>query len=171
MNKVINSLWITKGQDYVYAHDTPKLYTCLTRMVLSWLEPLKGSPRAHKGVARGVAIVIGISMSIAFGSRVEAVNRPYKDLEAIANYQLTDKQFNCHNEIVFKESSNNPKAINGSHYGYYQMRTKAVKTQDAYTQFYVYWYYVAKRYGFDNTYPDVPNYCKALAHLERKGWQ
>ena len=155
---------------------TTRALTCTYANVLGrcgtlMARALQGLNPSPKGIARGVAFAIGISMSIAAADRVEAVNRPYKDLEAIANYQLTDKQFNCHNEIVFKESSNNPKAINGSHYGYYQMRTKAVKTQDAYKQFYYYWYYVAKRYGFDSTNPDVPNYCKALEHLKSKGWQ
>ena len=167
--RLINNLWITKGQDYVYAHDTPKLYTCLTRVVLSWLEPLKGSQQALKGVACWVAIVIGITMSIAFGDRAYAVNRPYKDLTAIADYQLTDKQYKCHNEIVFRESSNNVEAVNGSHIGFYQMRTKAVKTKSAYKQFYIYWYYVASRYGV--TIYDEPNYCAALKHLKVKGWQ
>ena len=108
-------------------------------------------------------------MSIAFGDRAYAVNRPYKDLTAIADYQLTDKQYKCHNEIVFRESSNNVEAVNGSHIGFYQMRTKAVKTKSAYKQFYIYWYYVASRYGI--TIYDEPNYCAALKHLKVKGWQ
>ena len=166
---VINNLWITRGKTLLNAHDTPTLSTCLTGVVLSWLEPLKGSQRAHKGAARWVAIVIGIAMSIAFGYRAEAVNRPYKDLQVLANYQLSDKQYKCHNEIVFRESSNNALAVNGSHYGFYQMRTTATKTKDAYKQFYTFWYYVTSRYGI--TALDEPNYCNALKHLKAKGWQ
>ncbi len=122
-----------------------------------------------KGVARWVAIVIGISLSIALADRVEASNLAYKDLQVLADYQLTDKQYKCHNEIVFRESSNNPIAINGSHYGFYQMRTTATKTKDAYKQFITYWYYTSKRYGI--TQYEEPNYCKALDHLKAKGWQ
>ena len=141
----------------------------LTDMVRSVARALQGLNPSLKGVARGVAIVIGISVSIAAADRVEAVNRPYKDLQVIADYQLTDKQYKCHNEIVFRESSNNNLAINGSHYGYYQMRTKAAKTPDAYKQFITYWYYVSKRYGI--TIYDEPNYCKALDHLRKYQWQ
>lgn len=127
------------------------------------------------GLARWVAIVIGITLSIAFASRVEASNLAYKEsnayshLRAIADYQLTDKQYKCHNEIVFRESSNRVMAVNGSHYGFYQMRTTATKTNDAYKQFITYWYYVTHRYGV--TQYDEPNYCKALKHLKSKGWQ
>ena len=122
-----------------------------------------------KGLARWVAIVIGISLSIALASRVEASNLAYNDLRAIADYQLTDKQYKCHNEIVFRESSNRVMANSGSHWGFYQMRTTATKTNDAYKQFYIYWYYVASRYGV--TEYDEPDYCKALKHLKNKGWQ
>lgn len=130
---------------------------------------LQGLNPSLKGVARGVAIVIGISVSIAAADRVEASNVAYKDLTIIADYQLTTKQFNCHNEIVFRESSNNALAISGSHYGFYQMRTTAAKTPDAYKQFITYWYYVSKRYGI--TQYDEPNYCKALDHLRKYQWQ
>jgi hypothetical protein len=121
-----------------------------------------------KGVARVLAVVIGLSLSIASIDRSEASIVPNKKLRQLANYQLTDKQYKCHNEIVHRESSWNIKAINGSHYGYYQMRTESMKNKPYDYQFFIYWYYVSKRYGLDN---EIPDYCKALHHLKTKGWQ
>ena len=118
-----------------------------------------------KGVARGLAVVIGLSLSIASIDRTEASIVP---LKVLANKQLTDKQYNCHNEIVYRESRWDRLAVNGSHYGYYQMRSKSMQGKPYDYQFYIYWYYVSKRYGLDH---EMPDYCKALHHLKTKGWQ
>ena len=121
-----------------------------------------------KGVARELAVVIGISLSMAFIPRSEASIVP---LKVLANKQLSDKQYNCHNEIVYRESRWNIDAVNGSHYGYYQMRSKSMQGKPYDYQFYIYWYYVASRYGFDKDNPDLPDYCSALKHLRTRGWQ
>ena len=119
-----------------------------------------------KGVARELAVVIGILLSITGMPRLEASIVPLKEL---ANYQLTDKQYKCHNEIIYRESRWQIDAVNGSHYGYYQMRNKYIKGKPYDYQFYMYWYYVANRYGI--TKYDEPNYCNALHHLKTRGWQ
>ena len=147
------------------AHDTPMLYTCLTRPIHSRQEPLKGSDRARKGVARWVAGVLVGSLCLLSAETSEAQNMP---LKVLANKQLTDKQYNCHNEIVYRESRWNINAVNGSHYGYYQIRSKSVQNKPYDYQFYIYWYYVSKRYGLDY---EIPDYCAALHHLKTKGWQ
>ena len=132
--------------------------------------------RAHQGltpgrrrVARGVAIVIGISMSMPMSAVGQGSISPYQDLHSLADYQLTDKQYDCHNEITFRESSNRIDAVNGSHYGYYQIRNEMVRDKPYDYQFYFYWKYVTHRYGI--TEYDEPDYCKALHHLRVKGWQ
>ena len=89
--------------------------------------------------------------------------------QVLANKQLTDKQYRCHNEIVYRESRWQKDAVNGSHHGYYQMRTESMKDKPYDYQFFVYWYYVFSRYGY--TEYDEPNYCLALKHLKSKGWQ
>jgi hypothetical protein len=122
-----------------------------------------------KGVARAVAVVIGLSLSIAGADKVEASIDATKSLKSLADYQLTDKQYKCHNQIVYRESTWRIDAVNGSHHGYYQMRSKHIKGKPYDYQFYMYWYYVSKRYGI--TKYDEPNYCAALNHLIRKGWQ
>ena len=119
-----------------------------------------------KGVARELAVVIGISLSIAGMPRAEASIVPIKLLAA---KQLTDKQYKCHNEIIYRESRFNIDAVNGSHHGYYQLKVKAIQGSPYDYQFWMYWYYVSHRYGV--TQYDEPNYCGALHHLKTRGWQ
>ena len=150
------------------AHDTPMLYTCLTRTLHSRQEPIKGSDRARKGVARWVAGVLVGALCLVSTETSEAQLVPKQNIKALANKQLTDKQYHCHNEIIYRESRFDINAKNGSHYGYYQIRSKSIKGKPYDYQFYIYWYYVSKRYGLDH---EIPDYCKALHHLKTKGWQ
>ena len=129
----------------------------------------QGFRASLKGVACSVAVVIGISLSIAGADKVEASIDATKSLKLLANYQLTPKQYKCHNEIIYRESRWKIDAVNGSHHGYYQMRNKHIKGKPYDYQFWMYWYYVASRYSI--TKYDEPNYCKALHHLKTKGWQ
>ena len=129
--------------------------------------------KAHRGLrkqrARGVAIVIGIALSMQSTAVGQGSIDPYYDLHSLADYQLTDTQLDCHNEITFRESSNRIDARNGSHYGYYQIRNEKLIDAPYDYQFYFYWKYVQHRYGY--TEYDEPDYCKALHHLKTKGWQ
>jgi hypothetical protein len=122
-----------------------------------------------KGVARELAVVIGISLSMAVMPRLEASIVPIKAVKELANYQLTDDQYKCHNDIVYRESRWKINAVNGSHHGLYQGRSKSLKNAPGDYQFWWYWYYVSNRYGV--TQYDEPNYCNALHHLKTKGWQ
>ena len=140
----------------------------LTHLVLLRLEAFKGFRARPKGAARSVAAVIGILLSIVSPIEVMASIVPTKSLKVLADKQLTDKQYKCHNEIVYRESRWQIDAVNGSHYGYYQMRTESMKNKPYDYQFYIYWYYVSKRYGLDY---EIPDYCKALHHLKTRGWQ
>ncbi len=141
----------------------------LTRSVHSRLEPIKGSERAASRIARSVAIVIGISLSMQSTAVGIGSIDPYTNIKELADYQLTDKQYDCHNEIVFRESSFRIDARNGSHHGYYQIRNEKLINAPYDYQFYFYWKYVQHRYGI--TKYDEPDYCKALHHLKVKGWQ
>jgi hypothetical protein len=142
---------------------------CLTRSVLSGLEPIKGSHRAASRRARGVAFAIGIALSIVSPLDAMASNQAIRYVKDLADYQLTEVQESCHNEIVYRESRWNPKAKNGSHYGLYQGKSKSLEKANTIRQWWWYWHYVTHRYGV--TLKDEPNYCKALHHLKTKGWQ
>jgi Tfp pilus assembly protein PilV len=129
---------------------------------------LKGFNSRLKGVARELAVAIGILLSMASMPSSQASIDATKSLKILANNQLTDKQYKCHNEIVYRESRWDRLAVNGSHHGYYQMRSKSMQGKPYDYQFYIYWYYVSKRYGLDY---EIPDYCKALHHLKTRGWQ
>ena len=134
----------------------------------------EGFRASLKGVACSVAVVIGISLSIAGASSSEASIDATKSMKSLANYQLTDKQYKCHNEIIHRESRWKIDAVGNKSgkkqaYGYYQIKSKHIKGKPYDYQFWMYWYYVAKRYGV--TQYDEPNYCNALHHLKTRGWQ
>lgn len=140
-----------------------------TTSMLSGESPSGAYPEPLKRVARGVAIaLVGL---LSFGaSPADGISQVrYNNLFSLADYQLTEKQESCHNRITFLESSNRIDAVNGSHYGYYQGKSISLKGAPYDYQFYWYWKYVSHRYGV--TRYDEPNYCAALAHLQRKGWQ
>ena len=137
--------------------------------------------RAHQGLnaspiglARVVALAIGISLSMAMPLDAKASDLAIQQLKQLANYQLTDKQYACHNEIIYRESRWNYKAVGNKSgtkqvYGLYQMKTESLKKSTPIKQFWMYWHYVAHRYG--HTEYDEPHYCGALQHLKTKGWQ
>ena len=137
----------------------------------------KGLTPSRLRIARGVAIVIGISLSIVSPIESKAsidANRNVKWAKQLAKEQLTDKQELCHHEIVFRESTWNYKAIGNiggtkQTYGLYQMKVESLKHANSIKQFWMYYHYVGYRYGW--TQYDDPNYCGALHHLKTKGWQ
>jgi hypothetical protein len=132
----------------------------------------KSPSRAHrkrlKRAACGVAIALVGALCLASEASSGDISK-HLTVHQLADKQLTEVQEKCHNEITFRESSNNRYAVNGSHHGYYQGRTTYLKGKPDDIQFYWYWYYVSKRYGI--TEYDEPDYCKALHHLRVKGWQ
>jgi hypothetical protein len=139
------------------------------------------SARAHQGLnaspiglARVVALAIGISLSMAMPLDAQANDLAIQQLKKEADYQLTDKQLACHNEIVHRESRWDYKAVGNKSgtkqvYGLYQMKTESLKRSTPIKQFWMYWHYVGYRYGW--TVYDEPHYCGALLHLKTKGWQ
>jgi hypothetical protein len=139
--------------------------------------------RAHKGltpsrlrIARGVAIVIGISLSIVSPIEVQANDLVIKEIKALAKLTLTKDQYLCHNEIIYRESRWNYRAIGNiggtkQAYGLYQMKLKSLGKSTHIRQYWKYWYYVVHRYGVVDTKTHDANYCKALHHLKTKGWQ
>lgn len=129
----------------------------------------KAHPEPLRRIARGVAVAIGIALSMQSTAVGQGSISPYYNIKQLADYQLTDKQYKCHNEIVYRESRFKHDAVNGSHYGYYQIKSKSLHKAPYDYQFYRYWSYVLHRYGY--TEYDEPDYCKALHHLKTKGWQ
>ena len=163
-------LWISRVQNIKLRLRHAHVIHMLDRGGTLFSESLS---KAHRGLrkqrARGVAIVIGIALSMQSTAVGQGSIDPYYDLHSLADYQLTNEQYVCHQEIVFRESSFRANARNGSHHGYYQIRNEKLINAPYDYQFYFYWKYVQHRYGY--TEYDEPDYCKALHHLKTKGWQ
>ena len=70
-------------------------------------------------------------------------------------------EFYCLDELYYKESRWNPKAVNGSHYGIPQGRSKWLSKVDGFKQ--VEW-------GIKYNYNRYGSMCKALDHYKIKGW-
>jgi len=137
-------------------------------------EPFRGSARARKGRARVVAIASGTALFMSIAPVSSGSIDAIRNVKQLADYQLTDKQYQCHNEIVYRESRWDYRAIGNiggtkQAHGLYQMKVDSLKQSTTIKQFWMYWHYVMHRYGV--TEYDEPNYCKALHHLKTKGWQ
>ena len=84
------------------------------------------------------------------------------NLKLYAYNQMSWKQFECYNWLIHKESSWNPKARNGSHYGLGQMRSTWYRDLSPKQQIKAHIRYLQHRYSGCA--------CQALNHLERWGW-
>ena len=136
----------------------------------------KGLTPSRLRIARGVAIVIGISLSIVSPIESKANDLVIKEIKALAKLTLSKKQYLCHNEIIYRESRWNHRAVGNiggtkQAYGLYQMKLKSLHTSTHIRQYWKYWHYVVHRYGVVDTKTHDANYCKALHHLKTKGWQ
>jgi hypothetical protein len=127
---------------------------------------LKGLRASRLRVARSVATVIGISlsipMSVADNGSIDAIQpKSYIKL----NYELP--QAICLIKLYGKESAFNPRAIGNLDgkkqvYGIPQLKNPIIKDMDAIEQL---------NYGFkyiDHRYDGLP--CKAWEHWLEKGW-
>ena len=142
--------------------------TYLTGTVLSWLEPIKGSERAASRIARSVAIVIGIALSIpmqvADGGSIDAI-----DPKTYIRLTLSKTEAKCLSRLIGKESAWNTQAIGNLHspsksytYGLLQLKNPIVKDKSAIEQIHYGLKYIDHRYHGDT--------CKAWSHWLRKGW-
>jgi len=125
-----------------------------------------GARRQPVGRVLGRPIVfrlMTLTLAAAFISIINtSPSKADMNLKLYAYNQMSWKQFECYNWLIHKESNWNPKARNGSHYGLGQMRSTWYRDLDPYKQIQAHMKYLSHRYGGDA--------CRALAHLERKGW-
>lgn len=131
--------------------------------------------RAHKGltpsrlrVARGVAFVIGISLSIPMASAdsgsIDAINP--KEYVRLA---LDKREAICLSRLIGKESAWNPKAIGNLDspsksytYGLLQIKNPIAKDKSPIEQIHLGLKYIDHRYSGDA--------CNAWKHWKAKGW-
>lgn len=112
---------------------------------------------------RPMAITFFVLSLILNANAANAATRPQMEMKLFALNALNNwEQFECYNELIFRESRWNPKSQNGSHYGLGQMRNEKVKKLGWRDQ--IRWHI---RY-LNHRYDGSP--CKALKHLLERGW-
>ena len=115
-----------------------------------------------KRVGRGVLACIGIALCIMpnAGGSVPKQYISYKQY-ALHLLDYNYKEYKCLSILYGKESAWNPAAVNGSHYGIPQGRSKYLARVDGYKQ--VVWglNYIGHRYGEP---------CVALDHWRKFNW-
>ena len=83
------------------------------------------------------------------------------NLKLYAYNKMDWSEFQCYNWLIFKESSWNPRAKNGSHFGLGQMRSTWYRDLSPKKQIDAHIKYIRHRYS---------DACDALHHLETRGW-
>ena len=127
---------------------------------------LKGSLHGKPALARAMFIA-GLAIALLPLQTLQtnaAENRSYHimNVKLYAYNQMEWKQFECYNWLIHHESRWDYKAVNGSHTGLGQMRSKWYGTLNPFRQIDAHLKYINHRYNGDT--------CKALSHWERKGW-
>jgi hypothetical protein len=121
-----------------------------------------GPPKARPGRRRVWATLLLIAFSSCFSKDYSVAADRTNHYRQWAFIQLNNlDEFYCLDYLYYRESRWNPNAVNGSHYGIPQGRSKWLKTANGYKQ--VEWgiKYNMNRYG---------SMCKALEHYKLKGW-
>jgi len=134
--------------------------------MLSMPASLKGSLHGKPAFARAMFIA-GLAIALLPLQTLQtnaAEKRSYHimNVKLYAYNQMEWKQFECYNWLIHHESRWDYKAVNGSHTGLGQMRSKWYGTLNPFRQIDAHLKYINHRYNGDT--------CKALSHWERKGW-
>ena len=96
-------------------------------------------------------------------SNAYPLKRYQQDWALVAMNHLGDlTEAQCWVELIWRESTFNPNARNGSHYGLAQMRNDNVRTLTPRQQVRWHMRYLDHRYD--------GSACKALKHMNKKGW-
>ena len=130
----------------------------------------------YKSLASACARLLATAM-LAFGgvlfinesAPTEAEAKEVKPL-TIKEYiqsQLSINNYQCLDTLATKESNWNFNAVNGSHHGFMQGRSKWLATATPMQQYDWTHRYVSHRYGMIG---DEPDYCAALDHWKQHSW-
>jgi hypothetical protein len=132
--------------------------------MLNRLARLRGSALQRLALGRSI-VILAMLMTVSFAATEKAYSQKPPSIMNIKLYaynKLSWDQFECYNWLIHHESRWNYKAVNGSHTGLGQMRSKWYGTLNPFRQIDAHLDYIKHRYNGDT--------CKALSHWERKGW-
>lgn len=114
-------------------------------------------------VYRPMAFIVFVFGLIFNLETTSASPRPIMEMKLYALNNLPNwEQFECYNELIYRESRWNPLAKNGSHYGLGQMRNAKVAKLGWRDQIKWHLVYISNRYN--------GSACKALDHLKKWNW-
>jgi hypothetical protein len=114
-------------------------------------------------------LAVGAGLFIYESDTTEAEAKEVKPL-TIKEYiqsQLSINNYQCLDTLATKESNWNFSAVNGSHHGFMQGRSKWLATATPMQQYDWTHRYVSHRYGMIGNEPD---YCAALDHWKQHSW-
>ena len=128
----------------------------------------RGAEAALRRAFRG-GLCLSVTLSLALSpinittSNAYPLKRYQQDWALVAMNHLGDlTEAQCWVELIWRESTFNPNARNGSHYGLAQMRNDNVRTLSPRKQVKWHMRYLDHRYN--------GSACKALQHMNKKGW-
>ena len=135
---------------------------------LDTLPASRGDLSALRRASRG-GLCLWIALSLAVNtinistSNAYPLTRAQQDWALVAMNHLGDlEEAQCWVELIWRESTFNPRARNGSHYGLAQMRSTWYRDLTPRAQVRAHMDYLEHRYN--------GSACKALKHLKKKGW-
>jgi len=121
---------------------------------------LRRGPKAARSRSVGGAYCLTLMLSALMLIPINS-SKADMNLKLYAYNKMDWSEFQCYNWLIFKESSWNPKARNGSHYGLGQMRSTWYRDLSPKKQIDAHIKYLRHRYK---------DACDALHHLETRGW-
>ena len=155
----MDNLWTTRQKDAQLIHILDSSLT-VPLPSCSASERLEPYSSLRRQAVRGAFCLLVGALVLQMQPVQAATQADY--LKLYAHSRILDwKQYHCFVKIITKESRWDPRAVNGSHYGLGQMRSKWYKNLDPYRQIDQTLIYISNRYN-------TP--CKAWAFHERKGW-
>lgn len=165
MNKVIHNLSKPVDIMVMTSHVTHKVIHILTKVLRSGALRRAAKRGSSKRRSRSFGLSLCLAAFIATNSHINAYA-----INSLDHYKLylhsklvSEKQYKCAYYVAHIESRWRTNAVNGAHYGLFQMRNDRVKHMNAYQQIDMWVKYVNHRYN--------GKACKAMSHLKLKGWQ
>ena len=143
-------------------HIKRKLSTLLTSALRSSRagEPVRVSSKARRLSLGAALCLMGIYMQ-TLPLNAATLTDHYKLY--LHSKLISEKQYKCAIYVGHIESRWKTSAINGNHYGLFQMKNDKVKYMNGFQQIDLWIKYVAHRYH--------GSACNAMTHLKNKGWQ
>jgi hypothetical protein len=156
--KVVDNLWTTRSNGAQVIHILATYLTRSLRCHRLKRAAVAGSSQGRMHLTPLLCLILGLLSIQAIPAQATETDqyRLYAH-SRIINYS----QYICLSKIIHKESRWNPKAVNGSHYGLGQMRSKHYRNLDPYRQIDSTIKYVTIRYG---------SMCNAWRFHERHGF-